>query len=78
MGGHLCAQTFCDRFRNELGYKHAYAWPIFERKAGRKIMYYMVHASDHDEAPKLMHRAYKGATGQIKEEQLLLDLPSQT
>ncbi len=69
-----CAQAFCDRFRDELGYKHAYAWPIFERSSGRRIMYYMIHATDHDEAPKLMHRAYKGATGQITEDQLLLNL----
>lgn len=76
MSPHACAQAFCDRFREELGYKYAYAWPIYERKAGGRIMYYMIHATDHDEAPKLMHRAYKGATGQIPEDQLLLNLPA--
>jgi three-Cys-motif partner protein len=65
---------FAERFREELGYKYAYAWPIYERKGGKKIMYYMIHATDHYEAPKLMHRAYKGATGQVKESQLFLDL----
>ena len=39
-------------------------------------MYYMVHATDHDEAPKLMARAYGAATGQILEHQLLLNLPA--
>jgi hypothetical protein len=42
---------------NDLGYRCAQAWPIFERKEGRRVMYYMVHATDHDEAPKLMARA---------------------
>lgn len=47
------------RFLNELGYKYAYAWPIWERNSGcGSIMYSMIHATDHDEAPKLMHRAY--------------------
>jgi hypothetical protein len=39
-------------------------------------MYYMVHATDHEEAPKLMNRAYNGATGQVQEDQLFLDLPT--
>jgi three-Cys-motif partner protein len=73
--GQSCANLFCERFMNDLGYKYAHAWPIFERKEGRRVMYYMVHATDHDEAPKLMTRAYRGATGQVQEEQLLLNLP---
>jgi hypothetical protein len=36
----------------------------------------MVHATDHEEAPKLMARAYRGATGQVREEQLLFNLPA--
>jgi hypothetical protein len=59
----------------DLGYRYAHAWPIFEKKGGRRVMYYMVHATDHDEAPKLMTRAYRGATGQVREEQLLFNLP---
>ena len=28
---------------------------------GGHVMYYMIHATDHDEAPKLMRRAYEQA-----------------
>lgn len=55
------AELFCDRFRNELGYKHAFAWPIYERNDGGRIMYDMIHATDHTTAPNLMSRAYKKA-----------------
>lgn len=74
MSQQTCANEFCDRFRSELGYKFAHAWPIFENREGEKVMYFMVHATDHEEAPNLMGRAYRGATGQVKEEQLVLDL----
>lgn len=50
------------RFKNELGYKHVYAWPIYSREKGGRVLYHMVHATDHDEAPKLMNRAYRNAT----------------
>lgn len=53
--------TFVERFKRELGYKSAKAWPIFENKRGGNIMYYMLHASDHPEAPKQMRRAYEKA-----------------
>ena len=52
---------FCDRFKAELGYKHANGWPIFSREKGGKVMYHMIHATDHDEGPRLMHRAYLNA-----------------
>jgi three-Cys-motif partner protein len=53
------AKFVCDRFKTEFNYKHVRPFPIYEKreKSGR-IMYYMIHASDHDEAPVLMHRAY--------------------
>lgn len=55
-----------NRFLNELGYKYAFAWPIYERNAaGGSVMYYMIHATDHEEAPKLMYRAYKQAVANI-------------
>jgi three-Cys-motif partner protein len=58
------ARLFSHRFVRELGYKTALAWPIYERVDGGygKVMYYMIHATDHDAAPKLMNRAYKAAT----------------
>lgn len=54
-------RIFVERFKNELRYKSAKPWPIFESKRGGNIMYYMIHASDHPEAPKLMGRAYEKA-----------------
>jgi three-Cys-motif partner protein len=55
-------EAFRLRFVEEFGYKHAHGWPIYDRQGSQKIMYHMVHASDHDEAPNLMSRAYKTAT----------------
>ena len=50
------------RFTHELGYRYANAFPIYETEEGTtKIMYQMIHASDHTEAPKLMGRAYRNA-----------------
>jgi hypothetical protein len=51
------------------------AWPIFERENGGAIMYYMIHATDHPEAPKFMSRAYRRAVLPLEPiEQLTLDL----
>lgn len=49
------------RFRSELGYKYVQPFPIYERRNVGNIMYYMIHCTDHDEAPKLMLRAYNTA-----------------
>lgn len=54
-------EPFCERIKSKLGYKHVVPWPIYERKDGGKIMYYMIHATDHDAAPALMDRAYRQA-----------------
>lgn len=56
--GAVRARVFVDRFRDELGYKHVTAWPISSRENGGRTMYFMIHASDHDEAPRFMARAY--------------------
>jgi three-Cys-motif partner protein len=56
------AQLLTERFRKELGYAHAYAWRIYDRGSGGRVMYHMIHATDHPEAPKLMNRAYFNAT----------------
>lgn len=59
----ICALV-CERFKSELGYKHAFPFPIWEAEAGGgSIMYYMIHATDHDQAPGLMWRAYNQAIG---------------
>lgn len=48
-------EFFVNKFRNELGYRSVRPWPIYGREAGRgSLMYYMIHATDHEEAPKLM------------------------
>lgn len=58
--GHV--ETFITKFRSELGYRSVKAWPIYQREGGQgAIMYYMIHATDHQEAPKLMYRAYRQA-----------------
>jgi three-Cys-motif partner protein len=72
--GPVRAQQVCERFRSELGYKRVYPFPIYEKKdKGGRIMYYMIHASDHDEAPLLMNRAY-GKALDIKETAEQLEL----
>ena len=55
------AQLVRERFATELGYKFTAAYPIFDRDEGNKVMYYMIHASDHIEAPALMIRAHSKA-----------------
>lgn len=67
---------FCNRIREELGYKWVLGWPILDKARGRTIMYYMIHATDHPEAPKLMNRAYNYAVEPMEPiEQLQLALP---
>lgn len=61
------------RFKAELGYKYAFPWPIFERKSGGAVMYYMIHATDHPEAPGLMSRAYARAVGRKARTEQQLD-----
>jgi len=75
MKGYPRAELFAKRFCDELGYAHAYSWPIYKRGPAGRIMYHMIHATDHPEAPKLMNRAYFNAT-KAKEpiEKLQMDL----
>lgn len=55
-------EYFVDKFRHELGYRSVRSWPIYGQDAGRgALMYYMIHATDHEAAPKLMSRAYRSA-----------------
>jgi three-Cys-motif partner protein len=61
MNSHLRALLFCRRMKEELGYKHANPWPIYSKETGGRVMYHMIHATDHDEAPKIMNRAYRNA-----------------
>ncbi|MGD0059895.1 MAG: three-Cys-motif partner protein TcmP [Verrucomicrobiia bacterium] len=62
-----------DRFKVDLEYKYVHPFPIYEKPdKGGKVMYYMIHASDHKEAPLLMNRAY-GKALDIKETPEQLD-----
>lgn len=62
MRGAIRANHVCERFKAELGYKYVQPFAIYEKSAkGGKIMYYMIHASDHDDAMTLMNRAYQKA-----------------
>jgi three-Cys-motif partner protein len=48
-----------DRMKRDLKYQSVKAWPIYERENGGAIMYYMIHATDHPDAPMQMSRAYR-------------------
>lgn len=64
---HVRGRMMADRFKNELGYSYSYPFPIYERdEKGGRIMFWMIHASDHPEAPKLMLRAYKNAVAPLE------------
>lgn len=55
---------FIERLKGDLGYRSVMPWAIHEREnSSSRIFYYMIHATDHPEAPALMHRAYVKATG---------------
>jgi three-Cys-motif partner protein len=66
------AEVLCQRFRDELGYASARPWAIYDRENGRRVMYYMIHATDHPKAPELMSRAYEKAV--LPKEQLYRQL----
>lgn len=59
------AHAVAHRFGKELGYRHVTFYPIFQHADGRKAMFHLIHASDHDEAPKLMARAYQDIVGNV-------------
>jgi three-Cys-motif partner protein len=54
-------EAFVSRFKKELGYKSVKPWPIYENQSSKKVMYYMIHATDHPKAPEQMSRAYRHA-----------------
>jgi three-Cys-motif partner protein len=59
MHGQQRAELLANRFRKELGYLSARAWTIYAKENGRRVAYYMIHATDHPRAPALMTRAYE-------------------
>lgn len=56
------ADIFGRRLIDEFGYRYAISWPIKAEIGQGRIMYHMIHATDHAEAPQLMGRAYRRAT----------------
>jgi three-Cys-motif partner protein len=67
------ALAVCRRMTDELGYKFAKPYPIYRRRNSGRVMYYMIHATDHELAPGLMVRAYNSAVSPPPEpEQLAL------
>lgn len=63
MNGVERANMLAARFRHELGYKWAHPYAIHDARRNGRTMYHMVHATDHDEAPVLMLRAYRKVSG---------------
>lgn len=52
-------QYMADRFRDELGYKYSYPYPIQDQGIRGRVMFWMIHATDHERAPDLMTQAYR-------------------
>ncbi|WP_322895087.1 MULTISPECIES: three-Cys-motif partner protein TcmP [unclassified Yoonia] len=52
------AKMFAGRFAEELGYRFVNYYPVYQDKAASRKSFYLIHASDHPEAPKLMGRSY--------------------
>jgi three-Cys-motif partner protein len=78
MEGTERAQLVARRFEKELRFKKAVPYPIHSERRGGRVMYHMIHATDHPEAFSLMVRAYRKVSGrpdiEVKAEQLdLLD-----
>jgi three-Cys-motif partner protein len=74
---HDISTLMSNRFKHELGYRSSAAYPIYDRAAGNRVMYYMIHASDHAETPALMVRAHNRAVRSLpKETQTALEFGS--
>ena len=52
------SSLFAQRF-TDLGYADVKPWPIYSDIGSSRVMYYMIHATDHPDAPLLMRRAYE-------------------
>jgi three-Cys-motif partner protein len=63
MDGTRRALLVAKRFEDELGYGRATCYPIHNERRGGRVMYHMIHATDHAEASPLMIRAYRKISG---------------
>lgn len=66
-------QAFADRLKNDLGYAFVDAYAIRQQDDSGNIMYYMLHASDHEEAPNFMARAYRAVVDARSEDQFTFE-----
>jgi three-Cys-motif partner protein len=57
------AAVVAERFKTELGYSWVKPYPIHSKRRGGRVMYHMIHATDHPEATPLMVRAYRKVSG---------------
>jgi len=73
---HERGRFMAERFKKELGYSYAYPFPIQQDGVHGRIMFWMIHASDHPRAPELMWQAYQyiGAGGGLNDPLAQLDL----
>ena len=55
---HERCEAFAKRFTEELGYASALAFPIRKKSNSGRVMFWMIHATDHQVAPELMVQAY--------------------
>jgi three-Cys-motif partner protein len=62
------AWLMTDRLKSTFGYQFVTPHPIYNRVGGRRIMYFMIHASDHPAAPILMADAYSKAVEPLPEQ----------
>jgi len=76
MDGTARAQLVARRFEKDLGFRKAVAYPIHSERRGGRVMYHMIHATDHPEAFSLMVRAYRKVSGrpEIERTEKQLDL----
>lgn len=71
------ARLLATRFEKEFGYKKAVPYPVHSERWGGRVMYHMIHSTDHPDAFSLMVRAYRKVSGrpelEINERQLDLE-----
>jgi three-Cys-motif partner protein len=66
MDGIARAMMVAKRFESELGYGKATVYPIHSERRRGRVMYHMIHATDHAEASPLMIRAYRKVSGRTE------------
>jgi three-Cys-motif partner protein len=65
------AVLMADRLREKFGYESVVPWAIYNKLGGSRIMYFMIHATDHPDAPGLMARAYGKAVEPLEPQEEL-------